>query len=171
MSVERGTGIEVDRSPSRVGSALALCAGALALAPGASVLGAGVLLGALGFVSLLNGLLFARRGLLTLGSTLIVAGVLVAGVEGAPTHLVLGGVVAGVLAWDVGQNAIELGEQLGREAGTARTELLHAGASAAVGLATAGLGYGVYLVGVGGRPVAAVALLLFAAAALVAALS
>lgn len=169
MSVERAR--EIDRSPTRVGSALALSAGALALAPGASTVGAGVLVGALGLLSLLNGLLFARRGLVTLGSTLLVAGVLVAGVEGASTLLVLWGVVAGVFAWDVGQNALCLGEQLGHEAETVRAELLHAGSSAAVGLGTAALGYGVYLVGTGGRPVAAVVLLLFAAAALVAALS
>ncbi len=165
------SGVEIDRSPTRVGSALALAAGALALAPGVSTVGAGVLVGAVGLLALFNGLLFARRGLVTLGSTLLVAGVLVAGVEGAPTLLVLSGVVAGVFAWDVGQNALELGEQLGREAETARVELLHAGTSAAVGLATAGLAYGVSLVGVGGRPVAAVVLLLFAAAALVAALT
>ncbi|WP_449289598.1 DUF7519 family protein [Natronobacterium lacisalsi] len=73
------------------------------------------------------------------------------------------GAVATVLAWDRAQAAIDLGEQLGREARTLRLEAVGLASSLVVGLASATVGYAIYVVGSGGQPVSALVLLLLAA--------
>lgn len=91
-------------------------------------------------------------------------GVLAGALAGGSVELTLVGTVATVVAWDLGRSALDLGEQLGREADTARLEAVHAGSSALVGLVTVTAGYGLYALAADGQPVWAVALLLAAAA-------
>jgi hypothetical protein len=83
----------------------------------------------------------------------------------------LAGVAFAVLAWDAGWNAIGVGAQLGREADTVRLEAAHLAASTAVGVAVLGVGFGLYRVGTGGKPIAVLLLLVIAAVLLVEALS
>ena len=97
---------------------------------------------------------------------LLFGGAVAAAVENAPTLVVLVGAGGAVVAWDLLDNAISLGEQLGREADTRRTEVVHAGGSVAVALGVAAGSYGLYSVAGGGKPLSALVFLLVAVVAL-----
>lgn len=161
--------VEVDRSPPRIAGAVAVGAGVVATAT-TLFSSLGPLTGALGLVCLLNGLLWSSRRAITIGACLLFAGVLLAGVDGAPAGPLLVGTVAAVVAWDVGHAAIGIGRQLGRGADTRRLEATRAAAAVGVGLFAAALGYVVFRLGASGRPTTALVLLLFAGVALVSAL-
>jgi uncharacterized membrane protein YbaN (DUF454 family) len=168
MSAELGdqVPVEVDRGPARLSSALATIAALLAVLTSAPLSVLAVLLGGVGFVVLAVAL-FARgsRRLLWLGTVSIFGGALDAGARAAaPPALVLTSVAAVLLAWDVGQNAISVGEQLGRGAETWRAELVHAAVSTVVAVLVAVAAYAVFGLGVGSPPVLAV--LLFVGASL-----
>lgn len=126
--------------------------------------------GAAGLVVLGLGLLAGSRRAVTAGSGLLFAGVLLAGVNGAAPEPLLVGTVGAVVAWDVADNAISVGTQLGRAANTRNAELVHAASSLAVGGVTAGFGYGVYLAAAAGQPLTALVFLLLGAVVLVSAL-
>lgn len=160
----------IDRSPAVVSSGLAVGAGVLSLL--GSTLGAvvGALPATAGLVVLGVGLLRASRSALTAGAGLLFAGVLLAGASGAAPEPLLVGTIGAVLAWDVGENGIGIGAQLGRAADTRRAELVHAASSLVVGAVTAGLGYGVYLGAASGQPLTALVFLLLGAVVLVSAL-
>jgi len=166
--VSESTGF--DDSPTRLGVALSLSlagVATLALVAGSPT---GVIAGVLGTALLAPGLLRGQRRLVDLAAAVLVVGVAVVGVEGAsPVPLVVAA-GASVAAWDVGENAISVGEQLGRAADTRRAELVHAGGTVA-------LAGGVTVVGVAGfrlttttQPVTTVAVLVIAVLALTAAL-
>lgn len=103
--------------------------------------------GLVGLAVLLAGLLPVRAGrertLVTAGTALLFVGVLTSGVVHGATlaSLLLAG-VATVLAWDLGEQAVSLGAQVGRGASTYRAELVHGGGSLAAGV-------GVFLVALG----------------------
>ncbi|WP_247731153.1 DUF7519 family protein [Halovivax limisalsi] len=154
----------IDRAPARTSATLATALSILAALtmPEPTVR----LLGLPGVLLLAGGAFAGSRRAVGSGFCVLVLGLLVAGFQGlAPLALLLGAVCATV-AWDVGRYGVTVGEQLGRAAGTTRIELGHAVASAAVGLAAVGLGYGAALVGPGDRPVTAVALALLGAVVL-----
>ena len=111
------------------------------------------------------------RGLVKLGSAVVFAAVVASGVfqAVAASTLLLAGVAA-VVAWDAGENAINVGEHLGRKAATSRVELLHVGASAAVGALAVLGGNLVRDAGTPSLSLPALATLLVAAILLVAAL-
>jgi hypothetical protein len=97
---------------------------------------------------------------LTVGTGMILVGALIAGAFGVlPPEIMLLAVGTAVLGWDAGQHGIGIGRQLGRQTRTERNEAVHvAGSALVIGLASA-FAYFVYLVGAGGRPAPAVALL------------
>lgn len=160
----------IDRSPSTLGATLALVAGLF------SVLGAGLEVptaaapGLAGLLVLAGGLYRGSRRALTGGVVVLAGGVLVAGVGGGSPAGLLFGTLAALLAWDLGENAITTGEQLGRAADTRRAELVHAAASLSVGAVGSGVAYGIYLGATGGQPVTALVFLLVGAVLLAAAL-
>lgn len=160
----------IDRSPTRLGSGLALGAGLVALAAAGPYSAASGLAATLGVVLLVAAARVGDRRLVSVGAVALLGGVLVAGVAGASTGSLLVGVGATVFAWDAGGTSIDLGAQLGRAADTRRLEIVHAAASAGVATASAAVGYAVFLVMAGGQPVTALLLLLLAGALLVAAL-
>lgn len=153
----------IDRSPTPFGRRLSLMAALVAVLSSGLYSWLALALGALGLLTLAAGLARGTTRPVTLGAAGLVGGALAAGVEGAPVPAVLVSVTAAVVAWDVAGNAIGVGRQLGREAGTQRVETVHAAASATVGLVTAGAGYGLYRLGTGEQPVAALVFLLVAA--------
>lgn len=106
-----------------------------------------------------------RRAAVWAGVLLFGAAV-AAAVENAPTLVVLLGAGGAVVAWDLLDNAISLGEQLGREADTRRTEVVHAGGSVALALGVSVGSYGLYSVAGGGKPLSALVFLLIAVVAL-----
>lgn len=159
----------LDRRPSRTGSALSVLAAVVVVAA-LTPAGAGQLVAAVGLVGLGAGLARPSAMLLGAGATVLFAGVLVAGVLGAPPEPVLVAAAGTVVAWDVGENALALGEQLGRAARTDRAELVHAAGSAGVAAVGAALAY-LAFVGVDpGQPSLALVLLLFGAVLLATAL-
>lgn len=151
---------EIVRRPTRIGSVLALLPGVVAVAAAGLGAPSGAALGALGLVALAAGLLAGSRRAVSVAGVLFGLGVLVAGWAGAPPEPLLVGGLGSVVAWDVGSNAVSVGNQLGREARTRRLEVVHAAASVVVGGITVALGYGTYLLASGGQPVAAVVFLL-----------
>jgi hypothetical protein len=158
---------EITRKPAVVSTSLSMLAGmcsALSVALGSV---SGLALAGPGLLAVGVGLLTGGRRTLGAGGTLLVGGVLFAGVQGAGPETLLFGLLTAVLAWDVGEHGIGVGEQLGREADTTRLELVHAGASTFVGVVAAGVGYGAYLGATGGQPVTALVFLLLGAVMLV----
>lgn len=153
-----------DHRPARLSAALASVAAGVAVAVTSSIVGA---LGALG---VLYGAWRGRRRAVTAGAFVVFVGVLLAGLRDAPAARVLVGTVAAVLAWDLGEQAINVGEQVGRAATTRRGELAHAAGSTLVGTLAASVGLATFGLAGGGRPVAALVLLLAGAVALTAAL-
>jgi hypothetical protein len=158
-SSSRHTATTVDRSPARLSAALALGGVLVALAASAvSVLA--LLVGGGGVVAVAVGVLRGSRAALGVGVAGLFAGALLAGVLGGGPVRLLVAVAATAFAWDAGENAIGVGEQLGRAADTARAELVHAGASAGLLTTAAGVGLLAFALAGGGSPLALVALLL-----------
>ena len=73
------------------------------------------------------------RLLVKTGTGGLFAAVLVAAIGDVPDLSILIAGVGTILTWDAGEHAINVGEQLGTEAGTAPIELTHVTASAGVG--------------------------------------
>jgi hypothetical protein len=71
----------------------------------------------------------------SLASAGLFVGVVSAATIDAPAPLVFGGIVASLLVWDAGQFGTVLGREVGQGANTRSTELVHAGATALVGVA------------------------------------
>lgn len=160
----------VDRSPARLGRGVSVGAGLLALLSVGLYSRPALAVGGAGLVLLVVGLIRGSDAAVTVGAFGLFAGAILAGARGAPVAPVLVSVTSAVLAWDAGGSAIGVGNQLGRDADTRRLEAVHLTASALVGAVTAGAGFGLYRAGTGGRPAAALVLLLVAAVLLVAAL-
>ncbi|WP_435335150.1 DUF7519 family protein [Haloarchaeobius sp. TZWWS8] len=173
MSDAGGARTEVDRRPARLSALVTLGAGALAALAAALTASVGALGAAVGMAALAVGVVLGSQRLVHLGAAGLFGGLVFAGATGggpAAELLLLVGTTASVLAWDVGQNAISIGQQLGREAETTRAELAHVAGSTVVGALTAGVAYGVYVVSTGGKPLPALALLLVAVVILTTAL-
>lgn len=153
----------VDRSPTRTSGRIAVAAvavGALALAAGSP---ASLALGVPGVAAVAVGVRRGNRDVVSAGAFGLFLAALLAGVASAPVGPTLLGAGLAVLAWDAGGNAIELGEQIGRDAPTREAELAHVSGTATVAATAGGLGYAFYAVSGGGRPVTALVLLCFAA--------
>lgn len=111
-----------------------------------------------------------------IGSGLLFVAALAGTVSGAPAFLTFLGVAAALLVWDLGENAVGLGHQLGVDAETRRGEVVHAtGSLLAVGVGVvvalvAMYGLGPLTVPSGGRAILALALALVSLVAFVAAI-
>lgn len=162
---EQAAGRVVDRSPARLSAVMAIGFAVLAALTLPSIVL--VLSGLFGALLVGVGAMRGAGRIVGYGTALLVGGVLVAGSQGAPPEPLVLRTLLALLAWDAGRYGITIGEQLGRAADTRRIELAHSAFAAAVGAAGAGLGYAAYRVMAGGRPVAAVFLLLFGAVVLV----
>ncbi|WP_135855425.1 DUF7519 family protein [Halorussus salinus] len=133
------------RAPSLVALAAGGAVGLAGLAAGVAMAGdlpdvLRVLPGLLGLLALGAGVVPVRgrgsRRLVKIGAGLVLVSVLVAGVfRAAPPGTLVAGAVAAVVAWDLGEHAINVGEQLGRAASTWRTEGTHAAGAGVVGVA------------------------------------
>lgn len=134
------------RGLSALGGLLALAGVAtVLLGLGLGVTGAGpfsataeLVPGMVGLLGLVLGVADARDGwartLVTGGAALLLVGVAASGVVyGASALALLGATAASLLAWDLGEQAINLSEHVGRPARTWRVELVHGAAGAVVG--------------------------------------
>jgi len=151
----------VARTPSRAGVGLSAGAALVAVAGlAAAGVGSAAAAGAVGAaLVVLTAALGERRGV-DLGALVLFGAVLLAGTGGARAGPLLAAMVATVVAWDAGDTAVSLGEQLGAEARTRRAALTRTGVSALVGAGGAAVGYGVFRLAGGGRPASALVVLL-----------
>ncbi|MFC7073409.1 hypothetical protein ACFQJ7_00645 [Halovenus rubra] len=85
-------------------------------------------------VALFFAVLSAETPASSLASAGLFIGVVSAATVDAPTWLVLGGVLASLLIWDVGRFGSTLGREIGASTATRDTELVHAGATTGVGV-------------------------------------
>lgn len=161
---------DIDRSPATLSAWLATGAALVALLALGLSAPVAVAPGAVGLVVVAAGAFVGSRRVLLLGSLVLLCGVFVAGAEGGGAIPLLVGTLGAVLSWDVGENGIGLGAQLGREADTRRAELAHATSSFVVGVVAVALGYGAYVASVGGQPITALVFLLVGIVVLVSAL-
>lgn len=127
--------------------------------------------GLLGIFVLAAGVAPVRRGwerrLVSIGTGLVFLTVVVSGVvQGADLWPLLVAGAASIVAWDVSENAVSLGYQVGEDAGTFRAELTHGFATVVVAGAAILAAYVVQHLGVSGLPFAALAALLLAGVAL-----
>ncbi|QIO24149.1 hypothetical protein [Haloarcula sp. JP-L23] len=113
---------------------------------------------------------FARR-FVSAGLAALVLGVVITGVfERADPPALLAATAAAVVAWDLAEHAISLGEQLRADARTYTVELAHAGVSGGYGAVLVVGAMVLYENGGTGVPLGALALLLAAAVTLMAVL-
>lgn len=112
-----------------------------------------------------------ERGLIAAGTAGLLVGLLMSGlVHGATTAALLGSAVATVVAWDAGEQGVNLGEQVGSRAVTWSSELAHVAGTTLVGVIGVTLAFGAYGIGVDDVPLAGLFLLLIGAVTLTAAL-
>ncbi|KAB1186597.1 MULTISPECIES: hypothetical protein [Haloferax] len=159
---------EITRRPTRTGTAMALSAGGLAtlaLAFSTTTAGFG---GLVGTVVLAAGLARGSRRILDVAGGVFFLALIFGGVGGVGVEALLLGAVASILAWDVGENALSVGDHLGRETDTTRLEVVHAATTLLVLTVGVGVVYALWVVASGGQPIAAVVLLLVGVIALVA---
>lgn len=131
--------------------------------------------GMLGLLGLVLGVADVRDGwgrpLVTGGAALLLVGVVTSGVVyGADAVPLLVATAATVLAWDLGEQAINMSEQVGRTARSWGVELFHGGASAFVGGSTVVAALAIRGIQLGHVPFAGLLVLLGAAVVLTVAL-
>ncbi|RKD94945.1 DUF7519 family protein [Halopiger aswanensis] len=156
-----GANIDITRKPTRVASVAAGLAALVGVFAGAGS-PAGLGFGAVGALVLAAALVLGHRTAADVGAVALFFGVVAGGLEATPVAVTIVGTIATVLAWDFAHTAIDVGDQLGREARTIRLEAVAIVSSLLVGLVTGTIGYAVYVAGAGSQPVAAVVLLLVA---------
>lgn len=142
----------VEERPAKAGALVALFASLVVAASILPQVGLALLVVGIGVLVFAIGLLFGRRALVSMGTVIQLVGLIGAGILGlAPTQVLLG-LAALLVAWDLGQYAIVLGQQIGTEAESMRTELVHAGSLALVVIATAVVANGLFVTATGGQP-------------------
>lgn len=148
--------VEIDHSPTVASSGAAVAAGTIAALASAPFALLALPLGFGGIAILAAGLFVSEsRTMVSIGTVGLFLSVIVAGGFGTPVEFLLIGMAGTLVAWDLGQHAIDLGEQIGRQSKTTRNEAIHASISVLVAVLAASIGYAVYYSAGGGRPVAA----------------
>ncbi|MFC4438358.1 MULTISPECIES: DUF7519 family protein [Natrialbaceae] len=158
---------EITRRPAVRSSVVAGLAGLVTVFAAGIGTPGGLAFAAFGFVILAAGLGRGHRRAVDAGGIVLFFGVVAGGIETLAVEPTVVGTVATVVAWDVGHGAVDLGDQLGREAETSRLEAVQIVSSLLVGLLSGTAGYAVYVVGGEGQPIAAVVLLVVAAVLIV----
>jgi hypothetical protein len=141
--------------PTRASSAGALLAAVAVVLVGGTGGTVALVVATAGMFSLGAALVRGSRGWAATGTIGLFVALVVAGLAGAGALSVLAGTAATMVAWDLSEHAIGLGEQLGRAATTRRQEAVHAACSVGVGVLGVGLALVVTHVGVGALPVPA----------------
>lgn len=136
--------------------------GGLALIPAVTVPTAAVT-GVPGFAVLLLGVAHGRRRLLRAGALGLYAGVLVAGLVGAPVTALAIGTVGAVVAWDGAEQAVDLGRHLGSAAQFGRPGAVHTAFTAGIALLAATGSYLLYRLAAVPAPTVVVVVLLVGA--------
>lgn len=152
----------LDHAPTRLSTLLAVGAALVAvLTISFSSILLAIPVGVVALVLIGLGLAGGYRTPIGLGVGLLFFGLILIGTFlGAGVESLLTGTLACILTWDLGENAINVGEQLTRDAPTVRTEGFHAVASVMTGVVGSAIAYGIYAVASGGKPLPALVLML-----------
>ncbi|MFC5970898.1 hypothetical protein ACFPYI_06090 [Halomarina salina] len=126
--------------------------------------------GLLGTLLFAGGTAVGAGRVVSLGLVASLGGVVVGALTGVGVVFVVAATTCFLVAWDAANQALALGETVGREAVSQRALSVHAAVAGGVASVAAGVGYGVYLAVGGGRPVGALVLLLVGAVLLASAL-
>jgi len=161
---------EFDDRPPRFSAWLSVSLSVVATLALLSASGTGLTVGAVAVTLLFTGVIRSERRLVDAAAATFLAGIGVVGIEGAPPVPLVVAAAAAVGAWDVGENAIGVGEQLGRAADTRRAELAHAATTLGLAGGTAVVGLVGFRLTTSTQPVTTVAVLVVAVVALTAAL-
>jgi len=161
----------VDRSPTLVSAAIAVLAALFAAGVAGAHTDVAGNVGAAGVALVGYGLFAGEHRWIDYGTVALVCAVVVVGASGGEPRVTVPIALCAVLAWDTGGYAVRLGHELGREADTARAELVHAGLTLAVGVTAILVAVGGYLAVSGEAPTLAVLLLFCGALAVLVAVS
>lgn len=102
-----------------------------------------------------------ERSFITIGTGMVLLGVFFSGiVYGASMGRLLAATVATVVAWDLGEQAVNLGEHVGRQARTWQVEAVHGGAAVLVGVIAVVAAFGIYHINITGVPLGGLSALL-----------
>jgi len=142
--------------PAAVAAAVSVLAVVAGSVVGAALVGPGA-------VGVVYGAHTATRRFVTLGAGLAFVGVVLAATQGLPISLALVAGVAAIVAYDTGEHAVTLGIDVGSQAPTGQSVLVHATGSLAVGSLAAAFGYAIYVFGPTSLPVTGLIALLLAA--------
>lgn len=159
-----------DHRPTRLSAVLATVAAVVATVLAGTASGAGMVVGLLGVALVAGGVTADSASAVGVGAAVTFGAAMVAGVAGGGEVVVVVTTLGAVLARDLGEQAINLGEQVGRDVPTASGEVGHAAASLAIGLAAAGGVMAVYTLATAGLSSTALVVLSLAAVLLVVAL-
>ncbi|ELZ74714.1 hypothetical protein C455_17267 [Haloferax larsenii JCM 13917] len=161
---------EITRQPTRPGTAMALSAAGLSVLVLAVTSPAAALLSLLAGIVLAGGLTRGSRRILDAAGGIYVLALLLGGLGDAGSEVLLLAAIASILAWDIAENALSVGDHLGRETDTTRLEVVHAATTLVVLTVGAGMVFAIGTAASGGQPITAVVLLLVGVIALVAGL-
>lgn len=153
--------ITVDHSPTELSTYAAIGAAVIAALTSALFSVLALPLGIAGVIAIAAGLLVAERRIwVKLGTGSLFLCILVSGGFGTPVEFLLISTIATVLSWDLGSNAISLGEQMGRHSRTRRNEIIHGTFSTLVAMVATGIGYGFFTTASEGQSIAALSMFL-----------
>ena len=157
--------VEVDHAPSRLSQVLTIVAAIIGVGSTAPFSGFAVPFGLVGLVLLGIGIgKVYSSGWVSIGVAMILIGTLISGVYGfVPPELMLLGVSATFVAWDIGQYGLSIGEQLGRQTRSSRLETVHVASTTVFMGVVSVLTYSIYMIGDTGQPAPAVTLALVGA--------
>jgi len=131
------------------GGAVTVATLAMALVPSAA------LVAMIGGVIAVVGTARGSRVILGIGTVCQIGAIVFAGAAALPPGLLLVGVLGVVLGWDVGEQSINVTEQLGAGATMVRSIVVHAAATTLVGAVAMVIVYGTFLASSGGQPLVA----------------
>lgn len=165
---EPRSAVEVTHAPARASAVGAVVTGLLAAVTSAPASIIALVVAVFGVAGLVVGT-FVRpsRRVAGIGTAVIFAGVVASGLSGAGEGLVVFGVLASILSFDLTQNAFVVGDQLSTGTETWRGEAVHAAGTAAVGAISVVLAFAIYLVAGGELATAGLAFLFVAAIVLI----
>lgn len=123
-----------DDRPVVLSGSLAVLAGAVGVTVTASGSGFAPLVGLLGAFTVTAGIVIGRRGSIALGAMLLFAGTVLTGVTATSAPRLALGIAAAYVTWDLGEYAVDVGEQVGRHGHTWTGEATHAAWSGLVAL-------------------------------------
>lgn len=154
---------EFDDRPPRLGLVIAF--GLIAISAGLAGSGSGLTLAlaVIAFALLVGGLFVGIEPLLTAGAVVLFLSHIARMGLGGDMELSILGAIFAVAAWDIGEYTHDLGHYVGREAKSTHAVLAHSMASLMAGILPVAVGYVVFSLSPGGRPLSALVLLLLAA--------